>query len=139
MIKLETEIEGKKVFFSQAENALKPLGFVIGGNWDYDNGIYDLQLWKEAGETIYLRVPFHVIDGELDNDHAYIEFMNPYVIKHVVNLGLDTGENALLATTGFNQFQEPLDHDAHIEDKSRWVQEGENAVNHAVQALAAYF
>lgn len=135
MLKLQTDIEGKKAVFGQTRDLLKPYGYVLCGNWDYHRGKFDNMLWREAGETIYLRLPFNVLSGELDHDSALIEFQTPYVIKHIVNLGLDRDENSLLSVTGFNQFQKPIDTDAHIRDKSRWEIAGEQAVNEVLKQI----
>src|SRR5690625_3311373 len=74
----------------------------------YHKGKFDMVLCRNGGETIYIRIPFDVLEGELDRPNAFIQFGKPYVIKHVVNTGLDWDENSLLATTGFNQFQSLL-------------------------------
>lgn len=135
MLKLQTDLEGKKGYFGHMQDMFQQLGYSLGGSWDYHKGKFDGVLWREEGETIYLRIPFHVLDGELDRPDAYIEFMRPYVIKHVVNIGLDSDENSLISATGFNQFQEPLDTDGQIIDKSRWESEGESAIEHVVEAI----
>src|SRR5690625_2144125 len=124
MIHLETDMEGKQMTFGNAQQYLKDFGFFIGGNWEYDSGMFDGVLHRESGETIYLRLPFDVIEGELDQSDAMIEFQKPFVIKHVVNLGLDKDANSLLTVAGFSQFQEPLDKDGYIHDKSKWVEFG---------------
>lgn len=139
MIKLDTEIEGVTAYFGHMEALFKELGYVLGGNWDYHRGKFDGILWREEGESIYIRIPFHVLQGELDRHDAYIEFQNPYVIKHVVNIGLDRDENSLLSATGFNQFQEPLDTDGYIRDKSRWEEAGEFAVKQATEAISSIY
>src|SRR5699024_8676261 len=87
MIHLKTDVEGERMTFGEAEAYLKQFCFYIGGNWDYDRGMFDGILDRESGETIYLRMPFIVIEGELDNRDALIEFQKPFIIKHVVNLG----------------------------------------------------
>lgn len=69
-----------------------------------------------------------MVEGELDKSDAYIEFEKPYVIKHVVNVGLERDGNSLLTTTGLNQFQSPVDKDGNIFDKSKWVEFGEEAI-----------
>src|SRR5699024_4123089 len=120
VIQLETDIKGKRMYFGQAQRDLKEHGFFIGGNWEYDSGMFDGIIHREGGETIYIRIPFQVIYGELDREDAYIEFQQPFIIKHVVHVGLDTDENSLLTVTGFGQFQEPLDKDGYIHDKSKW-------------------
>ena|SRR5690625_1645081 len=130
MIHLETEIEGKQMYFGQAKNELKQFGLVIGGNWDYDRGMFDGVMHRERdeGETIYIRLPFEVMEGELDREDALIRFQKPYVIKHVVHVGLDKDENSLLSATGFAQFQSPRDKDGYIHDKSKWEEFGEELV-----------
>ncbi|WP_330218275.1 YugN family protein [Ornithinibacillus contaminans] len=104
---------------------------------EYDGAFFDATLQREGGETIYLRMPFHVIKGMLDRSDAFIEFGTPFVIKHVVHLGLDQNENSLLAATGINQFQEPLDKDAQIRNKTKWEEIGEEVSNQFARAIAA--
>ena len=128
MIHLETDIEGKQMYFGEAQKELDQFGISMGSNWDYDRGIFDGIMHREGGETIYIRLPFQVIDGELDRRDALIEFQKPFVIKHVVNLGLDKDGSSLLTTTGLSQFQEPLDKDGYIHDKSKWQEFGEEAI-----------
>lgn len=135
MLQLQTELEGKMAYFGDLRRRIKGLGYSIGGNWDYHKGSFDNVLWREGGETIYLRLPFEVLEGDLDHHQAYIRFQTPYVIKHVVNMGLDKDENSLLTSTGFNQFQHPVDKDGTIENKSRWAIAGEQAVEQVIQYL----
>ncbi|GAB4073804.1 YugN-like family protein [Barrientosiimonas marina] len=136
MLKLDTKIEGKKAYFGDVYRAFRSNGYSLCGNWEYDRGKFDMILCREDAETIYVRIPFDVIDGELDSAKAYLEFRTPYVIKHVVNTGLEWEENALLSTTGFNQFQTPLDRDGNITDKSRWESAGEQEIDRVVNDLA---
>ncbi|WP_164669372.1 YugN family protein [Virgibacillus doumboii] len=133
MIELQTELEGKKTYFRNMKKQSKKFGYCLGECWDYHKGCLDGLLWREAGESIYLRMPFKVLEGELDRPDAYIQFETPYVIKHVVNTGLDKDVNALGAATGFNQFQEPLDRDGLIRDKNEWEDLGEQTVNKIVE------
>lgn len=135
MLHLQTELEGKMAYFGDLKNRIQSLGYSIGGNWDYHKGSFDNVLWREAGETIYLRLPFEVLEGDLDHHQAYIRFQTPYVIKHVVNVGLDKDENSLLTSSGFDQFQEPVDKDGKIENKNRWAHAGEQAVEQIVRLV----
>lgn len=137
MLYLETDIEGKRMEFGYARKMLKEHGFVIGGNWEYDSGFFDgiMHREKEAGETIYTRIPFHVLEGQLDHSRALIEFQQPFVIKHVVHVGLDTDGSSLLDATGFSQFQKPLDKDGYIHDKSKWEEFGEEAIGDILNEL----
>src|SRR5690625_428610 len=128
MLHLDTNIEGEQMHFGYAEKELKRQGLTMGGNWEYHGGLFDGVLHREGGETIYIRLPFRVIEGELDHRDALIEFEKPFVIKHVVHVGLDNSENSLLSATGFSQFQKPLDKDGHIHDKNEWQEFGEEIV-----------
>jgi len=135
MIHLETDIEGEQMTFGYAQKTLKEFGFNMGGSWEYDSGFFDGVLHREGGETIYVRIPFQVLEGELDRQDAWIEFQKPFVIKHVVNVGLDKDSNSLIAATGFSQFQEPLDKDGYIRDKSKWQEFGEEAIGDILNKL----
>lgn len=135
MIQLETDIEKKQMYFGYAQKVLKKYGFDMGGGWDYDSGFFDGILNREGGETIYLRIPFQVLRGELDRSDAWIEFQKPFVIKHVVNVGLEHDSNSLLTASGLNQFQKPLDKDGYIHDKSKWEEFGEEAIGDILNKL----
>lgn len=137
MLKLQTGIEGKKGYFGDVQKIFKDNGFTFCSNFEYDHGKFDTVLCREGGETIYIRIPFDVLQGELDHRSAYIQFGQPYVIKHVINLGLDWDESSLLTTTGFNQFQEPVDKDGKIVDKSRWEEAGEQQVQQVLHSMNA--
>lgn len=134
MLELQTELEGKRTHFGEFLNLIEPKGYHLGGGWDYHSGCFDSILHREGGETIYLRMPFLVRDGILDDQYAGIEFTKPYVIKHVVNVGLDSDMSSL-GTATFNQFQEPFDKDATIHDKSKWALAGEQAIEEIIPYL----
>lgn len=127
MIEIQTDLEGKNTYFGYVRDNIKSLGYCLGGGWEYHKGSFDSILWREGGETIYLRIPFLVVEGELDESGAYIKFQRPFVIKHVVNIGLDSDGNSLLSASGFNQFQEPLDTDGQIKNKNKWEHVGKEA------------
>lgn len=135
MLKLQSELEGQVASFGVVSNCIRDLGYQLGGNWDYDNGCFDHTLCREEGVTIYIRIPFFVTHGELDNFNATIKFGTPYVIKHVVHVGLDREGSSLLDATGFSQFQQPIDTDGKIIDKNRWIHAGEEAVKKLVDCM----
>src|SRR5690625_2349697 len=135
MIKLDSDIQGKRTYFGQMESYAKSLGFTLGGAWEYYHGYFDSVLWREKGETIYIRLPFKVIDGMLDHRDALLEFEQPYVIKHIVHVGLDRDDDSLLSATGFAQFQAPIDQDGYIEDKSRWEIAGEQMIRSVMNTV----
>ncbi len=132
LLQFDSKIVGKEIGYGYLRDHIIDHGFTIGGNWEYHKGSFDAVLWRGGGETIYLRVPFIVTVGELDNEDAQIRFQKPFVIKHVANVGLDYDEGSLLDATGASQFQTPLDKDGHIHDKSRWIQAGEQVVEEKV-------
>ncbi|WP_453990892.1 YugN family protein [Bacillus nitroreducens] len=136
MIPLNSVIEGKKANFGAVRDIFDSHGCSFCSNFEYDQGKFDAVLWRENGETIYLRVPFFVVDGMLDHSSAQIQFGTPYIIKHIVNFGLDYDQNSFVtATTGLDQFQTPLDKDGHISDKSRWEQAGIETVEQIYNSI----
>lgn len=128
MLELETELDGKHAHFGTVRDYIKDHGFTFGGNWEYDRGSFDNILHRQEGETIYLRVPFKVISGQLDSYDTHIIFQKPYLIKHVANVGLEHDGSSLMDATGFSQFQSPVDQDGQIQNKNKWAQAGEQLV-----------
>lgn len=135
MIPLKTKIEGKQMTFGYARRMLRKYGLHMGGSWDYDRGFFDGIMHREGGETIYLRLPVKVIEGELDCESAWIEFQRPFIVKHVANVGLEKDTTPLLTFTGLSQFQKPLDTDGYIENKRHWVEIGEEAIGDLLNEL----
>ncbi|WP_217587188.1 YugN family protein [Lentibacillus saliphilus] len=135
MLQLNTELEGKQTFFGPAFNLLKANGYALCSSWQYDRAYFDGTLWRQGSETLYIRLPFHVVSGMLEDGDALIEFQTPYMIKHVVNIGLDRDGHELLTAGGLSQFQEPLDTDGQITQKNKWLHEGEQAINYIVGRL----
>ena len=136
MFQIQSDIEGKRAYFGAARDIFKSYGCSFCSNFEYDQGKFDALLWREGGESIFLRIPIYVLDGELDHSKALIEFGTPFVIKHVVNIGLDHDENSFLtATTGLDQFQTPLDKDGYIYDKSRWAKAGREAIEQVMSSM----
>lgn len=134
MLRLDSELNGRFAHYGQLRDKICKHGFCIGGNWDYDKGSFDTKIWcdREQGETIYLRMPFIVLQGELDGYDTVIRFQEPYVIKHVVHVGLEYDGSSFIDATGFSQFQSPVDKDAPIINKSKWVHVSEQLVNDGV-------
>lgn len=135
MLYLDTHIEGETMTFGEAKQFLKPFGIIIGGNWEYDRGMFDGILHRDGGETVYIRMPFTVVEGELDSRKAIIQFQKPFIIKHVVNLGLDYDGSSLLTVSGLGQFQKPLDQDGYLPNKSEWQEFGEELVGDILDKL----
>lgn len=135
MIKLETELEGKRALYGEVCSLFEDHGLVIGGNWEFDHGMFDTTLYSDGGESIYLRLPFDVESGMLDEDDALLIFKTPFVIKHIANIGLDDDESPALASTGLDQFQSPDDKDAPIHQKTNWALEGEQKIAQIIDEI----
>lgn len=135
MIQFDSFLEGKRTKFGFIKDVFEPFGCYFCTNFEYDEGSFDAILHQKGGETIYLRIPFIVVEGELDLRSASILFGKPYVIKHVVNIGLDYDDDSLVTATGLGQFQKPLDTDGFIYDKSRWAQAGKDFIDKMLKSI----
>jgi hypothetical protein len=114
MIEVPSRLEGQAFNFYNLEQELKPIGYVIGGNWDYDHGYFDYKIDDEVGYQ-FLRVPFKSVDGQLDSQNTTVQMGRPFLLSHQYQIGLDdhVGDNS----PTFNQFSEPQDPDAQFPKK----------------------
>ncbi|WP_077214420.1 YugN-like family protein [Bacillus dakarensis] len=110
MIEIPSKVEGRQFDLYKLEQYLKPLGYSIGGNWDYDHGYFDYKLNDENGYQ-FVRLPFRAVDGQLDSRNCTVELGRPFLLSHVYEVGID--EEVDDAGT-LNQFQEPIDKDAEV-------------------------
>jgi len=117
MYPLKSKLE-KEIFpLNSIEGKLKEHGFVIGPNWDFDHGSFDLLMADDGGYQ-YLRLPFDVTSGSLDMNGAVVQFQTPYLLTHIYNEGIDDNvgmEGSV--TASLNQFSEPLEEDAKVPKK----------------------
>ncbi|MED2789975.1 YugN-like family protein [Bacillus thuringiensis] len=117
MIPIQSNLEGRTYALYKLEEVMKPLGYSIGGNWDYDKGCFDYKIDEEGGYQ-FLRVPFTAVDGELDVPGVVVRLETPYILSHVYQDELDDNVNTLTAgTSGMDQFAEPKDPDADVKRK----------------------
>lgn len=120
MIEMESSIEGITVKARELESLLQPLGYSIGGNWEYDHGCYDYKISEQDGYT-FLRVPFQVVEGEVGDHNAVFELGRPYLLHHVYQDKTDEeriGGYIPAAVDGLiNQFQKPIDKDGEVDEK----------------------
>jgi len=121
VILLQSSLEHIEVRLSDAKNQLGEHHFTIGGNWDYKHGCFDRSL--DGENKVWLRIPFQVTQGSIDRERVdqqtQISFGTPFVLNHVYQEGND--EDARFMTYGglMNQFQNPIDKDANIEQT--WI------------------
>lgn len=113
VIEIPSTIEGKQFDLYKLEQKLKPIGYSIGGNWDYDHGAFDYKINDEVGYQ-FLRVPFSAVDGQLDAPNCTVELGRPFLLSHKYQIGLDDhiGDAGTL-----NQFSEPVDSDASFPEE----------------------
>ncbi len=123
MIEISSQLEGKQFDLYKLEQRLKPEGYSIGGNWDYDHGYFDYKISDTDGYQ-FLRLPFQAIDGQLDSPNCTVELGKPFLLNHVYQSGLDDDHtHADNSSAAFNQFQEPEDKDGRIPEQLREVGE----------------
>ncbi|MEI5907767.1 YugN-like family protein [Bacillus spongiae] len=134
MIEVPSRLEGQTFQLYKLEQELEPLGYTIGGNWDYDHGYFDYKLGKEGGYQ-FLRIPFKAIDGQLDSRSVSVKFGKPFLLAHTYQRGLDDYADAGTFSGIINQFSEPQDKDAsfpeeYIEAGKQCVKEVESVLLH---------
>jgi hypothetical protein len=117
MIELPSNVEGKQFDLYKLEQALKPIGYSIGGGWEYSHGAFDYKLDDEEDSYLFLRVPFSSVDGQLDSPNCTVELGRPFLISHKYQAELDDNAGAGTFSGTLNQFSEPVDQDAHFPEK----------------------
>lgn len=129
MIPIESKVTGKQFRLQFLEEKLKPLGYDIGGNWDYDRGSFDYKLGDD-GHYLFLRVPFTAVKGALDERGTEVEVNEPYLLAHKYEDGIDEE----VRTAGLlNQFQSPVEKDAPFPPE--YLETGKQLVNELEQLL----
>lgn len=132
MIPLDSSVENQTYRLEDLEDKLKPLGYVIGGNWDYDHGSFDYKMDDENG-YYFLRVPFKAIDGQLDSDGCSVQLGQPFLLSHEYQEGLDDHADAGNFSASVNQFSEPKDRDGNIPET--FIEKGEQLVEELEKEL----
>ncbi|MBD1382565.1 YugN-like family protein [Metabacillus arenae] len=116
MIEIPSKLEGQSFKLYHLETELKPIGYEIGGNWDYDHGYFDYKMDDEVGYQ-FLRVPFKAVDGQLDSENASVKLGRPFLLSHVYQIGVDDNVHVGNGSATLNQFAEPQDKDATFPEK----------------------
>ncbi|MBO8173354.1 MAG: hypothetical protein H0Z33_15905 [Bacillaceae bacterium] len=135
MYPVESNIEGKQARYGDIRKKLEEEGFVLGENWDYQAGFLDGVLKQEYDNTLYLRIPVEVVEGELDSDDALLRAGTPFLLKHRVNTGYSQGHtenptyDPLQAGYLVNQFQEPLDRDEELDNVDYWAEQARHRLS----------
>jgi hypothetical protein len=133
MIEIPSKLEGRQFDLYTLEQKLKPIGYSIGGGWDYDGGSLDYKIKEDEEEYLFLRLPFFTRDGQLDDPHCTVSLGRPFLLSHVFQGQLDDNANIGNFSASINQFSEPEDPDAtfpeiYIDNGKRLVAELESVL-----------
>jgi hypothetical protein len=141
VIQFQSEIVGKEAVYGEIKEPFEREGFTLGGNWDYGEAFFDAILEREKGETIYLRLPVHVVEGQLDDRDSRLSFEQPLLLRHVVHTGIDKDENLLalgampLTSSLMGQFQEPAVPDGEIHEQNLRLEKASQAIKRIMHYL----
>ncbi|GGE20655.1 hypothetical protein GCM10011571_23290 [Marinithermofilum abyssi] len=126
MIPLDSPLENQQGSFRDLDTLFNAEGFVLGGGYEYDHGYYDKALdWEENMEhRAYLRIPVFTESGNLGENDATIRIGKPFALKHEYQSGLDDHVDTGVISGLIDQFQEPADKDADVEEK--WLQRAQS-------------
>ncbi|KKB40572.1 YugN-like family protein [Bacillus thermotolerans] len=133
MIELTSTLEGKTFPLHELERKLKPLGYAIGGGWEYDHGFFDYKMSSEEGYQ-FLRLPFRAVEGQLDSPGVVVQLGSPFVLAHIYQRGIDEFASPGNIGGSLNQFAAPEDPDGQVPDRyvitaKRLLEEAENVIN----------
>ncbi|MBU9721765.1 MULTISPECIES: YugN-like family protein [Bacillaceae] len=130
MYAVQSLIENKEYKLQDLEDKLKPLGYVIGGGWEYDHGYFDYKM-EDNGAYLFVRLPFTAVDGELDTKGVHVKLGRPFLLAHDYEGGLDH-DNVADPNPLTNQFSAPHDPDAPF--PAEWIATGQKYI-HELEAV----
>lgn len=136
MIQIDSSLNGYKTTLYKLETALKPIGFSVGGGWEYDHGYFDYRISKE-GSYYYLRLPFQAINGELGVPDVEVEVGAPFLLGHQYEDGIDKDGEIGNISAAFNQFQSPIDKDME-EIPDEYQEQGKAIIKRAEYAVQVH-
>ncbi|MBO8156723.1 MAG: hypothetical protein H0Z32_09700 [Bacillaceae bacterium] len=132
MRRIESALKNQVFSLEELEKKLKPLGFDIGGGWEYDHGFFDYQLQQEK-TYFFLRIPFTAEIGQLDEQGVQVRIGQPFVLGHQFQTGIDEEGQTGNFSASLNQFQDPVDQDTSVPE--RFMEKGQQVLEAAEQAL----
>ncbi|MBM7096274.1 MULTISPECIES: YugN-like family protein [Alteribacter] len=130
MIEVQSPLENQEYELIELEQKLKPLGYVIGGGWEYDHGYFDYVMNDESS-YLCVRLPFFATDGELDRKGVEVQLGRPFLLAHKYQRGLD--DNVQDPNPLTNQFSEPQDPDAEFPEE--WIKTGKEYIKELEQVI----
>ncbi|MFZ4450797.1 YugN family protein [Salibacterium aidingense] len=130
MMEIQSKLEGHRFVLHDLEKKLEPLGYDIGGGWEYDHGYLDYKMSVD-GDYQFFRVPFQAVEGELEQKGVKVAIGRPFVLTHQYQRGNDDVEEPHNAVV--NQFQEPVNPDAEV--PASYLEQGERLNKELEQIL----
>lgn len=131
MIALKSQLEGTEHRLFALEETLKPLGYSIEVNWDYNHGCFDYMINDK--NDLFLRIPFTATEGTLDCHGAEVEVGAPYLSNHKYEPGLEQAVGGSPFDGVTNQLQIPEYQDTHIPE--RYAETGRHCLREAENAV----
>ena len=135
MVTIESGLTDVVAHFGQVEPVFAEQGFELA-NMNSDHAYFDFTLSNTTDDSVYLRIPFFLQEGRIEDPDATIRFGQPFVIRHVHQTGVS--EDAQMTNPLTNQFQEPVSKDADV--SQTWVEKGKETlkrVSHHIKAAVS--
>ncbi|WP_096436608.1 YugN family protein [Alteribacter populi] len=131
MIEVQSPLENQEFKLIDLEKKLKPIGYAIGGGWDYDHGYFDYVMNDESS-YLCVRLPFYAAKGELDTRGVIVRLGRPFLLAHTYESGQDD-DNTYDPNPWVNQFAEPEDKDDNF--PGEWINTGKEYIKELEQVI----
>lgn len=134
----QTKMENYRGTFDEVEQFFTANGFDEGGGWEYDHGYFDYKLADNPG-YLFIRVPVFAEEGEFGRNEAIVRIGKPFLLRHKYQRGIDDNVSMSMvnANASINQFSEPQDPDASLDEKDLRV--GQSFIDNLDTAFAERF
>lgn len=132
MYELQSQINGLEMKEKDMERQLQPLGYDLGGGWEYDHGYMDYKIADEDNGYLFLRIPFFATEGEVGSGNATVVLEAPFLLSHKFEAGINEDAGPVFSAL-WNQFSSPEEKDAYVDEN--YVQEGKRLVRQLEETL----
>ena len=140
MIEIPSRLNNSIINYVYAHHQLGSHGFIVGGNWDYQQGYFDY-LIDGGKKSNYIRIPFTTIKGSIEDKNGVIRFGTPYLMSYEAKTGAQFymnhsgySDDCVESSLSSNQF------DDHTSDSNltMYLDLGRALVNEAEIAVLGY-
>lgn len=87
MFQIPSTLENLILNYDDAKKKLTQFGFLVGGNWDFRIGYFDYLL-DAKHHSGYLRIPFQVHKGSIEDKNGVIRLGTPIVLANKIQNGM---------------------------------------------------